>query len=192
MAYLTGDVNYIAKPVASGADGAYSGNGKSYSLVTPDRLYMRSALGDNDEIYTFDGIDKVICGDKTYSYVINERDELALAYKLTLTDGDGNTYSAEVGYGSTTYAFRFVDELTDITVTDGNISYVFVSAGKLTATDTSEDEPKVVTYTYVINGYNKETKTYSLKVTDGDGAEYLGVLDCSNEDEYTLKLTKNS
>ncbi|MCM1234877.1 MAG: hypothetical protein NC489_32655, partial [Ruminococcus flavefaciens] len=166
----------------------YKGNGTSYTIYEADRLYNVSATNEYEQSCAFDGLGTVICGDKTYEYIIEERDELNLLYKLMLIDGEGH-HAAELNYGSSEYKLRFVDDLTDITVLVGDISYSFTSAGNISATDISAEEPTVTAYTYVIKSVNKDTKTYTLTVTDGTKT-YEGVLVCDENGQYTLKLTE--
>lgn len=182
-------LRYVVTEADAADEGAYAGNGKSYKVVRTDLLYMRTATDPNGVKYTFNGIGTVVCGDKQYGYVIDKQDEYNLVFKLTLTDAAGKTYKAEFDYGSTNYKFRFTDELTGISVTEGKLTYAFVCAGQLRMTDNSADDAVTVDYAYVIDGYDAASKKYTLKVTDKDGAEYAGVLDCSKEGEYKIQLT---
>ena len=185
-------LRYVLTAAAADEEGAYTGNGKSFKAVRTDILYMRTATDIFGDKYTFNGIGTVVCGNKEYGYVIDKQDEYNLVFKLTLTDGAGKQYKAEFDYGSTNYEFRFTDELTGITVTEGKVEYRFVRAGCLTRTDNSAEDAVTVNYTYVIDSYDKNTKTYVLSATDADGQPYVVMLDISNEEEYKLTIAKKT
>lgn len=189
-------IRVVITEAAAGTEGAFTGEGKTLVLLTPDRLYLRAAVDLFKKVYTFDGIDTVVCGDEQYKYVIDERDELDLVYRLTLTDGAGKTHKAEVGFGSTSYTFRFVDELTDIAVRSGDWTYTFVSAGVISASNaTWEQNTEALICTYSIVSYDEQAKKYTLTVSipDGESAKlYDAVLDCSNEAAYKIQLTEKT
>ncbi len=83
------------------SEGAYALDGKYYEIKKPNGFYNVTATDEDDSsiTYLFDGNVTMYCSDgSVYSYEINSYDSKIYVYYLTLTDADGNEYSAELDY----------------------------------------------------------------------------------------------
>lgn len=99
-----GVVKYVLNPLEEEHEGALGLGGKWYSLVKPDWFYSYTAVDKEDEsvTYSFNGVGQIICSDGTvYSYTqMPEEDTEKLIYVFKLTDAQGNSYTAEMSYGT--------------------------------------------------------------------------------------------
>ncbi len=104
---LQGVVKYVLNPLSGKQDGAYALNGNWFELIKPDKFYkVHSNDAENEGVtYDFNGVGQIICSDGTvYSYTtIPEPDVDKLVFVFTLTDAQGNTYTAEMSYGTSEY-----------------------------------------------------------------------------------------